>query len=110
MDEDESNGREIVKDTIIVATTGTSALSRPQPTAEPAPPKPCGFCRPFLKGDGPCSHTRERQESSQKGTFSVIVAETKYLKTSGEEIEVILAKDKPKVTRLKSFKRDFPSC
>lgn len=109
MDEDESNGREIVKDTIIVATTGAFTSSRPQPTAGPARPKPCGFCRPFLKGDGPCSHTRERQESSQKGPLpTMIVAETKHFSLSGKE--VFFVKDKSKAGKLKSFRRDFSSC
>lgn len=100
MDEDKSAGRETVRDTIVVAT------SRPKPKAEPARPQPCGFCRPFLKWGGPCIHTRQLHESPM--FIGAAEPEIKCFDASGKE--VFLVKDKPKARRLKSFKRDFPSC
>ncbi|KAG6357012.1 hypothetical protein INS49_014888 [Diaporthe citri] len=66
VDEDKAAESKTSRDSINVATTGTStAAPRPARQAEEAPARACGFCRQFLRGDGPCSHVRGTRQSAQ---------------------------------------------
>ncbi|KAI7783644.1 hypothetical protein LA080_011572 [Diaporthe eres] len=66
VDENKAARSETVRDSITVATTGTStAPPRPSRQADQAPARACGFCRQFIRGNGPCSHVREPRQSAQ---------------------------------------------